>query len=105
MITSRGCPFKCIFCVGRKMVGSKVRYRDPAKVVDEMELLATYGFSQINLADALVAPDVLRALAQFIVDCADRMEQPGARFSHDHFRPEKVGRRTPDIVVCNPRER
>lgn len=53
MITSRGCPFKCIFCVGRKMVGAQVRYRDPVKVVDEMELLATYGFAQINLADDL----------------------------------------------------
>ncbi|MBW1888764.1 MAG: cobalamin-dependent protein [Deltaproteobacteria bacterium] len=36
MTTSRGCPFKCIFCVGRKMVGSKVRYRNPQAVVDEM---------------------------------------------------------------------
>jgi len=53
MTTSRGCPFKCIFCVGRKMVGAKVRYRDPVKVVDELELLTTYGFSQINLADDL----------------------------------------------------
>ena len=53
MTTSRGCPFKCIFCVGRKMVGAKVRYRDPVKVVDEMESLAAYGFSQINLADDL----------------------------------------------------
>jgi len=53
MTTSRGCPFKCIFCVGRKMVGAKVRYRDPVKVVDEMALLAAYGFSQINLADDL----------------------------------------------------
>ncbi len=53
MTTSRGCPFKCIFCVGRKMVGAKVRYRDPIKVVNEMAALAAYGFSQINLADDL----------------------------------------------------
>ncbi len=53
MTTSRGCPFKCIFCVGRKMVGSRVRYRNPIKVVDEMESLAAYGFNQINLADDL----------------------------------------------------
>lgn len=53
MTTSRGCPFKCIFCVGRKMVGAKVRYRDPVKVVDEMKILAAYGFEQINLADDL----------------------------------------------------
>jgi anaerobic magnesium-protoporphyrin IX monomethyl ester cyclase len=53
MTTSRGCPFKCIFCVGRKMVGARVRYRNPIRVVDEMEDLNTLGFHQINLADDL----------------------------------------------------
>ena len=53
MTTSRGCPFKCIFCVGRKMVGAKVRYRDPVSVVDEIEYLNTLSFPQINIADDL----------------------------------------------------
>ncbi len=53
MTTSRGCPFKCIFCAGRKMVGAKVRYRNPQNVVDEMEYLAAFGFRQINIADDL----------------------------------------------------
>jgi radical SAM superfamily enzyme YgiQ (UPF0313 family) len=53
MTTSRGCPFQCIFCVGRKMVGAKVRYRNPMDVVDEMAYLHSLGFHQINLADDL----------------------------------------------------
>lgn len=53
MTTSRGCPFQCIFCVGRKMVGAKVRYRNPISVVDELESLAALGFHQINVADDL----------------------------------------------------
>ncbi len=53
MTTSRGCPFKCIFCVGRKMVGAKVRYRSAKAVVDELELLSKLNFSQINIADDL----------------------------------------------------
>ena len=53
MTTSRGCPFKCIFCVGRKMVGANVRYRNPRAVVDEMAYLNTLNFHQINLADDL----------------------------------------------------
>ena len=53
MITSRGCPFKCIFCVGRKMVGAKVRYRNPQRVVDELQDLSTLNFHQINIADDL----------------------------------------------------
>jgi anaerobic magnesium-protoporphyrin IX monomethyl ester cyclase len=53
MTTSRGCPFKCIFCVGRKMVGAKVRYRNAENVVDELEYLGTLGFPQVNIADDL----------------------------------------------------
>jgi anaerobic magnesium-protoporphyrin IX monomethyl ester cyclase len=63
MTTSRGCPFKCIFCVGRKMVGARVRYRDPVRVVDEMEGLSTLGFHQINLADDLFTANRNHCLA------------------------------------------
>jgi anaerobic magnesium-protoporphyrin IX monomethyl ester cyclase len=57
LTTSRGCPFKCIFCVGRKMVGARVRYRSPGRVVDEMEYLNTLHFHQINIADDLFTAD------------------------------------------------
>jgi len=63
MTTSRGCPFKCIFCVGRKMVGAKVRYRDPVRVVDEMAALNQLGFHQINLADDLFTASRKHCLA------------------------------------------
>ena len=36
--TSRGCPYKCIFCVGRKMVGAKVRYHSIERVVAELDV-------------------------------------------------------------------
>ena len=63
MTTSRGCPFQCIFCVGRKMVGARVRYRDPIRVVDEMERLSKLGFHQINLADDLFTANEQHCLA------------------------------------------
>ncbi|MCP4630474.1 MAG: B12-binding domain-containing radical SAM protein [bacterium] len=63
LTTSRGCPFKCIFCVGRKMVGSKVRYRNPGKVVDEMSYLNTLNFHQINIADDLFTANRKHCLA------------------------------------------
>jgi len=63
MTTSRGCPHTCIFCVGRKMVGPKVRYRDPIKVVDEMEYLTGLGFRQINVADDLFTAKESHCLA------------------------------------------
>ena len=60
MITGRGCPHSCIFCLGRKMVGSKVRRRNPQLVLDEMEQIINLGFDRINIADDLFASDAKR---------------------------------------------
>ncbi|MFH2133549.1 MAG: radical SAM protein [bacterium] len=51
IITSRGCPGRCIFCQGRRMVGSRVRSRNPINVVDEIETLLACGFPRINFSD------------------------------------------------------
>jgi len=53
IITSRGCPNQCIFCLGRRMVGHKVRYRTPRLIVDEIEDIISYGFTRVNIADDL----------------------------------------------------
>jgi radical SAM superfamily enzyme YgiQ (UPF0313 family) len=63
MTTSRGCPFQCIFCVGRKMVGARVRYRSPRLVVDELEQVSRLGFHQVNIADDLFTADKGHCLA------------------------------------------
>lgn len=52
VITSRGCPFKCIFCSGPRVFGRRVRFRDPKLVVDEIEHLnKDLSFSRINIVD------------------------------------------------------
>jgi radical SAM superfamily enzyme YgiQ (UPF0313 family) len=63
IITSRGCPYQCIFCQGRRMVGHKVRYRQPLSVVDEIEEILSYGFTRINVADDLFLSNKARARA------------------------------------------
>lgn len=60
MITGRGCPHACIFCLGRKMVGAKVRRRTPSLVVDEIGEIMELGFNRINIADDLFASDTGR---------------------------------------------
>ncbi|MEI8173323.1 MAG: radical SAM protein [Deltaproteobacteria bacterium] len=57
IITSRGCPYSCIFCLGRRMVGKKVRRRKASLVVDEMEQILSYGWNRINVADDLFTSD------------------------------------------------
>ena len=35
--TSRGCPFACQFCVNKNLFGRTIRYKDPVKVVEDIE--------------------------------------------------------------------
>ncbi len=68
LTTSRGCPFQCIFCVGRKMGGAKVRYHSAARVAAEMAYLAKRRFDQFNIADDLFTanPDHCLAVCEAI---------------------------------------
>jgi len=52
VITSRGCPYSCIFCSGHRMFGPRVRFRSPGLVVDEIERLQRrFGLPKINIVD------------------------------------------------------
>ncbi|MBE0415363.1 MAG: radical SAM protein [Dehalococcoidia bacterium] len=51
VITSRGCPYKCIFCSGPRLFGRRVRFRDPKLVVDEIEYIHKELGFKINIVD------------------------------------------------------
>ena len=52
MITSRGCPYDCVFCSIHIVMGKKWRGRSPENVVDEIEqLIHTYHIKQIAFED------------------------------------------------------
>ena len=52
LITSRGCPYKCTYCSQRMMTGSTYRFRSPAKILEEMDLIINkYGQNRITLYD------------------------------------------------------
>jgi anaerobic magnesium-protoporphyrin IX monomethyl ester cyclase len=52
VVTSRGCPYRCIFCSGPRLFGRRVRFRDPKLVVDEIENIhKELGFTRINIVD------------------------------------------------------
>ena len=53
VLTSRGCPTGCSFCVGYRMTGRKGRFRDPLRVVDEIESARLLGFEEICIDDDL----------------------------------------------------
>jgi anaerobic magnesium-protoporphyrin IX monomethyl ester cyclase len=52
MITSRGCPYDCVFCSIHPVMGKKWRGRSPQNVIDEIEhLVNTYKVKQIDFYD------------------------------------------------------
>ena len=53
VVTSRGCPYSCIFCSAPGWDGRKVRYRTPSLCVDEIEDLVSHGFTEITIEDEL----------------------------------------------------
>ncbi len=63
LTTSRGCPYKCIFCVGRKMGGARVRYHSADRVAAELAYLAKLQFHQVNIADDLFTAHQKHCLA------------------------------------------
>jgi radical SAM superfamily enzyme YgiQ (UPF0313 family) len=69
MVSSRGCPYDCIFCSTTK-VWRRWRPRDPVKVVDEIEeLVQRYGVREIAFQDDsfLVDPERVRRICEAIV--------------------------------------
>jgi len=80
IITSRGCPNRCIFCQGRRMVGSRVRLRSCRSVVDEMESLVGMGFTRINIAD-----DLFTSRKQRVLEVCDLMRRRGLSLAWTAF--------------------
>jgi anaerobic magnesium-protoporphyrin IX monomethyl ester cyclase len=63
IMTSRGCPFQCTFCVASQLFGAKLRARSPKNVVDELEWLRdVYGAEGVSFQDDTLTFDRKRIL-------------------------------------------
>jgi magnesium-protoporphyrin IX monomethyl ester (oxidative) cyclase len=52
MVTSRGCPYDCVFCSVHTLMGKQWRGRSPENVVNEIEqLVQKYNIKQIDFSD------------------------------------------------------
>jgi radical SAM superfamily enzyme YgiQ (UPF0313 family) len=81
IITSRGCPFDCVFCSTKVMWRRKWRPRSVAKVTEEIEILASdYGAREITIFDDQFFTDRKR-VEKFCEYFAAR--KPKLAFSYD----------------------
>ncbi len=77
MITSRGCPYGCVFCSIHNVMGKTWRGRSPQNVADEIEYLVnTYKIKQIDFFDDNMMLDKKRgdAICDLIVKRKLRIE-------------------------------
>lgn len=78
MMTSRGCPMKCIFC-DRPHLGKRFRYRGAQNVVDEMELCADAGIREIFLYD-----DTFGIRRQRVFEVCEEILRRGLKVGWEH---------------------
>lgn len=61
MLTSRGCPYQCVFCSTSKFWGSKVRFASAKRVADEIEIWhKKYGVTNMHIWDDLFTINIGR---------------------------------------------
>jgi anaerobic magnesium-protoporphyrin IX monomethyl ester cyclase len=73
LMTSRGCPFKCVFCASSHF-WNRVRYFEPEWVIEEIKSLAARGSSLITIADDLFACNKKRIKIISDLICAEKLQ-------------------------------
>lgn len=71
IITSRGCPYNCVFCSVHAAMGRRWRYRNPENVVQEIEeLVDRWGVKYVDFEDDNLTfnKDRIRRICQLIVE-------------------------------------
>ncbi|MBI2579905.1 MAG: radical SAM protein [Candidatus Aenigmarchaeota archaeon] len=61
LVTSRGCPYQCIFCSIKLSMGLKFRARSPENIVDEIEQWYKKGWRSFEVDDDNFTMDIERA--------------------------------------------
>lgn len=51
ILTSRGCPYSCIYCPVKTAIGRKYRVRNPQKIADEIEYWYEKGYRHFGVVD------------------------------------------------------
>jgi anaerobic magnesium-protoporphyrin IX monomethyl ester cyclase len=92
MLTSRGCPYRCLYC-HRPHMGRQFRARSPENVVEEMEICKEMGIQEILIYDDTFNVDKKRAIA-----ICDLITQRGLSINFDIR--GRIDRMDKDLLVA-----
>ncbi|MGQ9543112.1 MAG: B12-binding domain-containing radical SAM protein [Candidatus Bathyarchaeia archaeon] len=76
MITSRGCPSRCIFCAAGAMSGHRYRVRSPNNIVGEVKLI----MREINPKFLFIADDTFTVFPDRVRAITSRLRELGVRW-------------------------
>lgn len=76
IVTSRGCPYECIFCSSKIVHSRKVRFRSASNVIEEMEyLIENFGVTHFSFLD-----DTFTLRLDILTEVCNFMKDRGATF-------------------------
>lgn len=77
--TTRGCPWKCIFCASEVLLTTRVIRRSPTSVVSEMKsVVSDFGIRHFYIVD-----DVMTLNPEHILEIADRIISEGLKITFE----------------------
>lgn len=62
VLSSRGCPYQCTFCIQSALLGKKWRKRPPESIMSELHYWASQGITNFNFADDNLTLDKKRII-------------------------------------------
>lgn len=74
IVTSRGCPYHCIYCPVHLAIGKTFRVRSAKSVVDEFQYWYEKGYREFGIAD-----DNFSLMRKRVLDICDEIEQRGLK--------------------------
>lgn len=73
--TSRGCPYRCIFCANKAYYGSELRFKSPARVVDEL----AWARSRFGVEDFLFWAESFTMRRDFVLEVCREIVDRGLK--------------------------
>jgi len=90
MYSSKGCPFKCIFCDVQER---RFRWKSPHRVVDEMELYLSKGSASVHIMD-----DCFNVQKQRVLEICAEIKQRGLNFEWSARGRASIDRKTAETL-------